>query len=478
MDWFNNRPTFSRRQALKSMGCGFGYLAAAGLAHREAMAGVVNPLLARQPQFAPRAKRVIFLFMQGGPSHVDTFDYKPRLEKENGKMVRFDDARTLAKTKEIKEHRVYQNLWEFKPYGQCGQHVSTLFPHIARHVDDLCFVKSMHTDGVAHGPSTLFMHTGSINLVRPSIGSWVLYGLGSENNNLPGFVTIQPSMGNGGPRNYSNAFLPAVFQGTAVGRAGVSADDAKIRNLTNHLLSAKDQREQFNLLRAINAEQSRGDAGDAELDAVINSYELAWRMQHHAPDVMDLSREPESVKKLYGIGDKGTDDFGRQCLMARRLAESGVRYIQVNYGDNTNNPRWDQHSNLPKHEEHAFNTDQPVAGLLADLKQRGLLEDTLVWWGGEFGRTPYAQSNGTGRDHNPSGFSIFLAGGGVKPGFSFGETDEYGHHAIQDKVHMHDWHATLLHLLGMDHEHLTFRHDGRDFRLTDVHGHVVHEIMA
>jgi hypothetical protein len=471
-------PVFSRRESLKSMACGFGYLAAAGLAQREAMAAVRNPLLVCGPMFTPRAKRVIFIFMQGGPSHVDTFDYKPSLRRDDGKMRLFDDARTLAKTKEVKEHRVYGNLWDFQQYGQCGQHVSDLFPHIGRHVDDLCFIKGMHTDGVAHGPSTIFMHTGSINQIWPSVGSWVLYGLGSENENLPGFVTIQPSMGNGGPRNFSNAFLPAAFQGTAVGRAGAAAKDAKILNLTNRLVAERDRKEQFALLRELNDIQLARGGGGSELEAVISSYELAWRMQSHAPDTLDIDREPEHVKQLYGIDEPQTDDFGRQCLMARRLAESGVRFIQVNYGDNTNNPRWDQHSNLPKHAEHAYATDKPVAGLLADLKQRGLLEDTLVWWGGEFGRTPYAQSNGTGRDHNPYGFTFFLAGGGVKSGFSYGETDEYGHHAIQNKVHMHDWHATLLHLLGMDHEKLTYRHAGRDFRLTDVHGHVVRELFA
>ncbi len=473
-----NEPSFSRRHALKSLGCGFGYLAARGLADHEAQAAVANPLLPKQPHFTPRAKRVIFIFMQGGPSHVDTFDYKPRLAKDDGKMLEFDDARTLAKTKQIKSHPVFKSPWRFRQYGSCGQHVSELFPHIAEHVDDLCFLKGMHTDGVAHGPSTLFLHTGSINLVRPSIGSWMLYGLGSENQNLPGFVSIQPSAGNGGPRNYSNAFLPAVYQGTAVGRAGVSAKTAKIENLQSELLSSEKQRENFDLLRRLNAEQLKQRAGDQELEAVINSYELAWRMQQHAPSLFDLASEPAHIREQYGIDEKGTDDFGRQCLMARRLAESGVRFIQVTYGDNSNNPRWDQHSNLPKHAEHAFNTDKPVAGLLADLKQRGLLEDTLVWWGGEFGRTPYAQNNGTGRDHNPDGFSVFLAGGGVKPGFSYGSTDEFGHHAVDDKVHMHDLHATILHLMGLDHERLTYRYAGRDFRLTDVHGRVIDGIFS
>jgi len=472
-----NIPLTSRREALQKIACGFGFLSAAAMAHQQA-AAAQNPLAIKQPHFAPRAKRVIFLFMQGGPSQVDTFDYKPSLAKLDGQMHVFDDARVLAKTKQIVEHRVFKSPWKFKQYGECGQHVSELFPHIAQHVDDLCFLKGMHTNGVAHGPSTLFLHTGSINLVRPAVGSWVLYGLGSENENLPGFVTIQPSMGNGGPRNYSNAFLSAAFQGTAVGRAGVPATSARIRNLSNEHLTRHQQLEQLGLLRQINQAQLQSRRGDDELEAVVQSYELAWRMQENAPQILDLSDEPQHVQDLYGIGKEPTDSFGRQCLMARRLAESGVRYIQVNYSDNTNNPRWDQHSNLERHAEHALNTDQPVAGLLTDLKQRGLLEDTLLWWGGEFGRTPYAQTNGTGRDHNPYGFTSFLAGGGVKAGFSYGETDEFGHHAIQQKIHMHDWHATLLHLLGIDHERLTFMHDGRPFRLTDVHGEVIHEIMT
>ena len=473
----------SRRQLLKSTGCGFGYLAAAGLAAQDALGAHVmnssaNPLAASLPTTKPRIKRVIFLFMQGGPSHVDSFDYKPILEKRDGEMLEFDDARTLAKTRQIKKQRVFKNLWEFKKYGQCGQYVSELFPHIAQHVDDICFLKGMHTEGVAHGPSTLFLHTGSINMIRPSVGSWVIYGLGCENQNLPGFITIQPSMGNGGPRNFSNAFLPAVYQGTQIGRAGTPAEQAKIKNLFNKSFDYKSQKSQFDLLRAINLEQNAQSPGETELEAVINSYELAWRMQNNAPEILDFSNEPEHVKSIYGIGEKGTDDFGKQCLMARRLAEAGVRYIQVNYGDNSNNPRWDQHSNMPKHKEHAFNTDKPVAGLIQDLKQRGLLEDTLVWWGGEFGRTPYAQNNGTGRDHNSYGFTSFFAGGGLKPGFSFGETDEFGHHAIANKVHMHDWHATLLHMFGLNHEELTYRFDGRDFRLTDIHGRVVKEIFS
>jgi hypothetical protein len=474
-----NIPLITRRQALQSTACGFGYLALAGLAQAaESATAPVDPLAPRQPPLPARAKRVIFIFMQGGPSHVDTFDPKPRLDKDDGKMFDFDDARTLAKTRKVVAHRVMKSLWKFNQHGESGIAVSELFPQIARHADDLCVLRGMHTEGIAHGPATLFLHTGSINLVRPSVGAWVTYGLGTENRNLPGFVTITPSMGNGGPRNYSNAFLPTVFQGTAVGRAGISAAEAKIRNLVNDRLPLDEQRRQFELLQGLNAEQSRQAPGDAELEAVIGSYELAFRMQNYAPGILDLSKETQETQALYGIGAKATDNFGRQCLMARRLAEAGVRYVQINYGDNSANPAWDQHSNLPKHADHALAVDKPVAGLLEDLKRRGLLEDTLVWWGGEFGRTPYAEKNGTGRDHNPDGFTVWLAGGGVKPGITHGATDEFGHHAVENKVHMHDLHATVLHLLGLDHEKLTYRYAGRDFRLTDVAGHVVKEILS
>ena len=468
----------TRRQTLKAAACGFGYLALAGLA-AEAAASGTNPLAPKTPHFRPRARRMIFVFMQGGPSHVDTFDYKPLLDREDGKMLGFDDARTIADTgKRGTSQRVMKPLWKFSQHGQSGHWVSELFPEVARHVDDLCFIHSLHTDGVAHGPATLFLHCGSTNSIRPSVGSWVTYGLGTENDNLPGFVTISPSLGNGGARNYGNAFLPAVYQGTALGRAGAPATEATIRNLANPSLSEAAQRRQFELLRELNAEQLKAAPGDNEVEAVVNSFELAWRMQNNAPDALDLSKESAGTLALYGIGEKATDDFGRQCLMARRLCEAGVRYVQITYGDNTANPAWDQHANLPKHADHARAVDKPVAGLLTDLKQRGMLSDTLVWWGGEFGRTPYAQKNGTGRDHNPGGFTIWLAGGGVKRGFAYGATDEFGHAAVQDKVHMHDLHATILHLLGLDHERLTYRFQGRDFRLTDVHGRVVSEIFA
>lgn len=467
--------TLSRRDWLSRTGCGFGALALAGLASETALAAKsTNPIAPKAPHHKPKAKRIIFLFMQGGVSHVDSYDYKPRLFKDDGKQLAFDDARVLANTgKRASTHRVMKPLWKFAQHGQTGRWASDLFPEINKHLDELCFIHSMHTEGVAHGPATLFLHCGSTNFVRPSMGSWVLYGLGSENQNLPGFVSIAPSSGNGGARNYGPAFLPAVYQGTALGRAGASAELATINNLTNPKLSPEQLRSRFDLLRDLHTEQLKQTPGNQELEAVANSYELAWRMQNHAPEVLDLSKETSETKKLYGIGEKATDNFGKQCLMARRMAEAGVRYIQVTYGDSSANPAWDQHSNLPKHGDHARAVDKPIAGLLEDLKKRGLLEDTIVWWGGEFGRTPYAEKNGTGRDHNPSGFTVWLAGGGFKPGLSYGETDEFGFAGVRDKVHMHDLHATILHHLGLNHEKLTFNYAGRDFRLTDVHGHVV-----
>ncbi len=472
MDYRN----INRRQTLNSLACGFGGLAFGALAHKDAIASSDSPKEIFHHR--PKAKRVIFIFMAGGVSHLDSFDYKENLVKHDGKMMRFDDARTLAKTRKIIDHRVMKPLWKFKKHGQSGRDVSELFPHIANHVDDLCFIKGMHTNGIAHGPSTLFLHTGNINLIRPSMGSWINYGLGTENNNLPGFVSIGPSMGNGGPRNFSNAFLPSSYQGTPLGRAGIPAKEATIKNLVNQNLNHQQNLKQFELLQKINAEQLSTYPNNDKINSVINSYELAWRMQNNAPNVLDIENESPSTMEMYGIGQKETNDFGQYCLKARKLSEAGVRYVQINYTDNTNNPAWDQHSNMPKHMEHARATDKPVAGLITDLKQRGLLEDTIVWWGSEFGRTPYAQDKGTGRDHNSDGFTVWLAGGGFKKGFSFGETDEFGHHAVEGKVHMHDLHATILHQLGIDHEKLTYRYDGRDFRLTDVHGKVVHQLLS
>lgn len=465
--------TLSRRSWLTNTGCGFGALAFAGLSAQAAG----NPLAPKVPHHKPRAKRIIFLFMQGGVSHVDSFDYKPRLEKDDGRQMNFEDSRAIANSgmKKATSQRIMKSPWKFQQHGQSGKWASDLFPEINKHADNLTFLHSLHTDGVAHGPATLFLHCGSTSFIRPSFGSWVLYGLGSENQNLPGFVSIAPSSGNGGARNYGTAFLPAVYQGTALGKAGSATSDSSFKNITSPLT---DPASRFDLLRDLHAEQLKRVPGDSEFEAVASSYELAWRMQNNAPDVLDLSGETAATKALYGIGEKATDTFGKQCLMARRLAEANVRFIQVTYGDNTANPAWDQHSNLPKHGEHAKACDKPVAGLIQDLKQRGLLEDTIVWWGGEFGRTPYAEKNGTGRDHNPTGYTVWCAGGGFKPGQSFGATDEFGHHAVQDRTHMHDLHATFLHLLGLNHEKLTYRYAGRDFRLTDVHGQVVKGLLS
>jgi len=458
--------SLTRRELLERTACGFGSLALTGLG----LDG--DPV----PMFPPRAKRVIFIFMQGGPSHVDTFDYKPELMKRDGQGIDFTGVRfgTFGK---ISKRRLMKPLWKFRQYGECGRWVSDLFPHQAQIVDDLCFVHSMRTEGVAHGPATLFMHTGATSLVRPSMGSWISYGLGTLNRDLPSFVTICPSATKGGPRNYASAFLPAVHQGTAVGAAGKPAAEATIRHATNTVHSGDRQRRQVELLRALDKEQRSRAGMDDRLEAEIESLELAWRMQSAGPPVFDLSGESKATLDLYGIGEKPTDDFGRQCLLARRLAETGVRYIQVNYGDESPNPRWDQHENMPLHERHARATDKPVAGLIRDLKSRGMLEDTLVWWGGEFGRTPFAQGK-TGRDHNPRGFTTWLAGGGTKPGLALGATDEIGHLAVENPVHMHDLHATILHLMGVDHERLTYRYAGRDFRLTDVYGRVVSELFA
>jgi len=472
-------PSTSRRKFLEQSACGFGALAWSALATHQSRAETNAAAAPPRWHIPPRAKRIIFLFMQGGVSQVDSFDYKPRLERDNGQKMPFDDARLRANTGSGESsHRVMQSPWKFSQYGQSGRFVSELFPETARHIDDLCLLHGLHTEGVAHGPATLFLHCGATNFIRPSMGSWVLYGLGSENENLPGFVTICPSSGNGGVRNYGPAFLPAAFQGTALGKAGSPAEQATIRNLTDASQSPDARRRRLDRLQLLNAAQQQRHANSDELEAALASYELAWRMQSAAPDLLDLSRESAETFALYGLNDQQTQNFGRQCLLARRMCEAGVRYIQVTYGDNTANPAWDQHSNLPKHADHARAVDKPIAGLLTDLKRRGLLEDTIVWWGGEFGRTPYAEKNGTGRDHNPGGFTVWLAGGGFQPGLSHGATDEFGHLAVAGKVHMHDLHATLLHQLGLDHEQLTFRYAGRNFRLTDVAGRVVREVIA
>ncbi|MEQ8636117.1 DUF1501 domain-containing protein [Gimesia maris] len=462
---------FSRRQMLKSSACGFGYMALAGLSAEAALKSQ-SPLMSKTPHFEPRAKRVIFLFMHGGPSHVDTFDYKPRLNKEDGQRLPFKAAKNIEKSSQ-ENLRLMKSPWKFKQRGESGLWISELFDNVAEHADDLCVINSMHTNGQSHGQAVMKLHTGSDSLVRPSVGSWMVYGLGTENNNLPGFISICPSRGHGGVRNYGSAFLPAVYQGTAIGDADTAAKEAQIRFLDNNGASVSQQRKQLGLLQAMNERHLAQVKLDNEIEGVINSYELAFRMQSEVPTLMDLNSETKETQALYGIDDKTTENFGRQCLMARRFAEAGVRYIEVALGNN----KWDQHSGLKNgHERNSKMVDKPIAGLLADLKQRGLLEDTLVVWGGEFGRTPIAQGK-NGRDHNPQGYSMWLAGAGVKKGHVHGATDEYGYYATRDKVHIHDLHATLLHLMGMDHKRLTYRYAGRDFRLTDVYGDVVTEIL-
>jgi len=486
----------TRRELLRNSACGFGALATYGLLcpSTTSLADEANASFGRRIlgleglHHRAKAKRVIFLFMQGGISQVDSFDPKPILDKRDGEMIAFDDAREFANTRKLGgTHRVMKSPWSFKQYGQCGHWVSDLFPNIAQHVDRLQFIHSMHTEGVAHGPSTLFLHSGSLNTVRPSMGSWTLYGLGSENENLPGFISIAPSIGNGGFRNYGSAFLPARFQGTPLGKA--NQGDLRIENIEDLDSSNLSQNTRWQIQRQLQQIQlqrltnhSAGHEmlfpGADELESLIGSYELAARMQSSSPEIFDLSNETQETRNLYGIDQKETETYGKRCLLARRLCEAGVRFIQVNYGDDSANPAWDQHSNLPKHLDHATAVDKPVAGLLTDLHRRGLLEDTIVWFGSEFGRQPYAEKNGTGRDHNPGGFTVWLAGGGLKQGHSYGQTDEFGQLAIQNKVHMHDLHATMLHLLGIDHERLVYRFGGRDFRLTDVYGKVVHDIIS
>ncbi len=461
----------SRRQLLRRSALGFGNLALMGLMPPgvRAIGSEIqrNPLAARAPLFRSKAKRIIFLFMHGGPSHVDTFDWKPRLLKDSGKPLPFEKPRIqFAKTSNLR-----RSPWEFRPYGQSGAMISDLFPLVGARADDLCFLKAVHGTNEAHGGALLKLNTGSDTVVRPSMGSWITYGLGSENRNLPGFITINPTLGHGGVGNWSSAFLPAVHQGTPIG-GGVPVDRATIHYLHDPNGDAKTQRAQLDLLGDMNRDHLTSVGTDAVLEAQIEAFELAFRMQSEAPEAMDLDRETPATRKLYGLDDPKTSSFARQCLLARRFSERGVRFVQASHG------YWDQHSDLTReHGRLASEVDRPIAALLQDLKARGLWDETLVMWGGEFGRTPTLQGD-DGRDHHPHAFTMWLAGGAVKPGFSYGVTDDYGFYCVDQKVHVHDLHATLLALLGLDHEALTYRHAGRDFRLTDVHGRVVQEIFA
>ncbi len=459
-----------RRDLLQLSSAGFGSLALSGiLGLEQARAAAADPLAVRSPHFPARAKRVIFLFMHGGPSQVDTFDYKPLLKRDHGKPLPFARPKVVSS----ETFNLLQSPWAFKQYGQSGAWVSDLFPATAKCVDDMCFIKSMHGSNSRHGGALLELHTGSDTFIRPAMGSWVTYGLGTENSNMPGFLTICPTQSHGGANNFGSAFLPAPYAGTAIGAVGIPSRDARIPFITNTETPRPIQRKEIDYSQILNRQQLAMTGPDRALEGRIESFELAFRMQAEAPDLQDLSKESEATKKLYGLDNPITEDFGRQCLMARRFSEKGVRFVQVSH-----TYKWDQHEHLKRdHAQNAAEVDKPIAGLLADLKSRGLLEDTLVLWGGEFGRTPTAQGS-DGRDHNPEAFTMWMAGGGVKPGLSYGATDDYGYYSIENKVHFHDLHATILHLLGLDHLKLTYKYAGRDFRLTDVHGRVVKDILA
>jgi hypothetical protein len=464
----------SRRELLRVSSAGFGSLALAGLLGEEARAAGVDPsaadpLAPRQPHFPAKAKRVIFLFMHGGPSQVDTFDYKPLLKRDHGKPLPFKRPKVVSS----ETFNLLQSPWEFKQYGQSGASVSELFPEVARMVDDICFIRSMWGSNSRHGGALLELHTGSDTFVRPSMGSWITYGLGSENRSMPGFVTICATQSHGGANNFGSAFLPAPYAGTPIGSVGVPAREAKIPFIANHETPRDIQRMEIDYIQELNRAQLATTGPDRALEGRIESFELAFRMQSAAPELQDISSESPATLKLYGMDNPITEDFGRQCLMARRFSERGVRFVQVSH-----TYKWDQHSRLRRdHAQNAREVDKPIAGLLSDLKARGLLKDTLVLWGGEFGRTPTAQGS-DGRDHNPEAFTMWLAGGGVKAGLQYGSTDDYGYYSMVNKVHFHDLHATILHLLGLDHTRLTYRYAGRDFRLTDIHGQVVRDILA
>lgn len=455
--------SLSRRRLLQCLSGGFGYMALAGLATEASAAESVGssnaPLAPRAPHFAPRAKRVICLSMRGGPSHVDTFDHKPQLTADEGKTAQGG-------------RKFLGSPFQFKQHGESGLPISELFPGVAEHADDLCLLNGMYGDVPNHPQAYIQLHTGNFRFVRPSVGAWVLYGLGTENQDLPGFVSIKPDPRVGGAQNYGSSFLPAVYQGTPIGQLGQPLPKQGIGDVSNSRVTDAQQRRQLDLIQDMNRELLSRQGVDDALEGVIESYELAFRMQDAVPRMMDFSDETADTLGLYGIGEKETDDFGRQCLLARRLAAAGVRFIELTHAN------WDQHNQLrAKLTTNCKQTDQPIAALLTDLKRLDMLKDTLIVWGGEFGRTPSVK-NQDGRDHNATGFSMWMAGGGVQGGQRFGATDEHGVEAVEQKTHFHDLHATMLHLLGLDHTKLTFRYAGRDFRLTDVYGRVLEEVVA
>ncbi|MBM3785148.1 MAG: DUF1501 domain-containing protein [Acidobacteria bacterium] len=456
----------SRREFLCKSAHGFGGMA-------------LLQMLGAQPatHHKAKAKSVIFLFMDGGPSQMDTFDPKPRLRTDHGKKLPFKPPTTVFNISD----QIFGSPFQFKQYGQSGAAVSDLFPHTAQCVDDMCIIRSMVADHSEHTAANYFIHSGSGFQGRPSMGSWINYGLGSESQDLPGFIVLESGLiPPGGLDCFASGFLPASFQGTVFLKG-----EHPVADLQPPPTEAAQQQRKLALLNKLNKGVVRRFGEVSEIDATIRNYELAFKMQSAVPDLLDLSKETEATKEMYGLNNKDTEEFGRECLLARRLVERGVRFIELLTPARPGVDRWDQHGTLEKgHRVNALATDQPIAALLKDLKQRGLLDSTLVVWGGEFGRTPCAQMpdggyvTNIGRDHNPFGFTMWMAGGGVKPGTVHGATDDFGYFAIENKVHIHDLHATILHLLGMDHKRLTFRYGGRDMRLTDVHGNVIKEVLA
>ncbi len=462
----------TRREMLSRCGCGLGLLALAHMLNRDVRASdetgrAVRPYEGRRTHHLPRAKRVIFLYMPGGPSHVDLLDPKPRLVAENGQPLPFEKPKLERK----KTGNLLASPWKFSRHGESGIEVSELLPRFASHVDDVCVIRSMVADNINHSGAALQMFTGEQAFSRPSLGSWLTYGLGTENQNLPAFLAVSPARVFQGAQLWASSFLPSSYQGTLIRDL-----NRPIANLTSPSGNPERQRRKLDAIRRLNTIHKRDRSIDTQLDARIASFELAFRMQREAPNAFDLSQESHAMHTLYGCGAPSTELFGRQCLLARRLIERGVRFVHL--FDAPKNNAWDHHSRLSQGlPERCHAVDQPIAALLSDLKSRGLLDDTLVIWGGEFGRTPTAEGN-DGREHHPFGFTMWLAGGGIRGGMVHGATDEYGWHARENIVHVHDLHATILYLMGLDHERLTYRFAGRDYRLTDVYGRVVEQVLS